>query len=75
MTIDNEQLLRKRLCQLEYADYEFDYKSSGSLIARLVSDLLSATDSAKRFRIELDQSLQENFALKDQVNICKSLAN
>ena len=63
----SEPLLRKRLVQLDYADYEFEYKSSGALVARLVADLLSATEAARRFRGELDDALQENFVLKDQV--------
>jgi hypothetical protein len=65
---ENEQLLRLRLRQMEYGQYPFDFNSSGELVRRLLADILSATEAARKFRSKLEFCTQENAILKEQVS-------
>ena len=66
-----ETLLKKRLRQLDYGDYDYDDRSA-SLVSRLLTDLMSATDAARQFRKELDESQREAAVLNDQVQLLYS---
>jgi hypothetical protein len=81
MTVDQKNLLLKRLDQLDYSQYAFDYATSGQIVSRLVSDLTgiplfynqespqAALETAKKFRSDLDDAEQQIFVLKEQVNL------
>ncbi|KAJ3396651.1 hypothetical protein HDU92_002277 [Lobulomyces angularis] len=69
--VDSFLLTKHRLEQLDYGSYNFD-KNSLPLINRLLSDLISATDAAKKFKSKLDIQVTESENWKQQLDPLRS---
>ncbi|KAJ3089136.1 hypothetical protein HK102_007124 [Quaeritorhiza haematococci] len=63
---DPALLLRHRLDQMGYKDYDFDIGSL-PLLRRLLADLINAVDAASKFRNKSDEEHRELLVWKDQV--------
>ena len=62
---DMTNVLRNRLNQLEYFD-EFSLDSA-ALVQKLLSDLIQTTDTARKYKNQLDGILQEKNMAQEQV--------